>query len=120
MVIEHLRDGVELNRVEQFQHEVVFQGSRYKVGSDLVSLQEGLGYDRNDPDFVRFLLVAQSGLSAADPAVWGTHTFVEPLDYSYDEEARGTRVLMMPTSGDTIVPVYTGVAMGRVTGLFGS
>ena len=44
---------------------------------------------------------------------------MEPLDYSYDEDARGTRVLMMPTAGDTIVPVYTGVAMGRVSGLFG-
>ena len=120
LVIEHVRDGIELSRVDQFQKEVIFQGSRFKEGTELVSLQEGLGYERNDPDFVRFLLIAQSGLSAADPGVWGAHTFMEPLDYSYDEDARGTRVLMMPTAGDTIVPVYTGVAMGRVSGLFGS
>ena len=71
-MIEHVRDGVELSRVEQFQQEVVFQGSRYKVGSDLVSLQEGLGYERNDPDWFDF--DRSIWIVCGRSRVWGAHT----------------------------------------------
>ena len=106
--------------VNTFEQELSFQGSVYPEGSTLVVLQEGLGYDRNTADFARFLAIAQSALSSADPGVWGAYTAVEQLDYSYDPYARGTNVLMMPTAGDNNVPASTGVAMGRVSGLFGS
>ena len=54
------------------QQEVVFQGTRYSEGSTLVVLQEGLGYERNTPDFAQFMGFAQSALSVADPGVWGS------------------------------------------------
>ncbi len=100
-----------------------FQGSRYSMGSPLVALQEGYGHRRNNPALRRLLGLAQHGISQADPAIWGAHTFVEPLNTDYDPFGRrggDTHVLLMPTAGDVQVPINTGVAMARVTGLFGS
>jgi len=120
LAVHVYRDGELISSVNTFQQEVEFQGTRYLSNSPLVALQEGLGYDRNTPEFAQFLAFAQSALAPADPGVWGAHSFLDPLDMSYDPNARGTHVLMMPTAGDVNVPVNTGIAMGRVSGHFGS
>lgn len=114
--------GEELGRVEQFQDEVVFQNTVYAAGSTLVALQEGFGYRRNTPEMRRFVGFAQMAIGAADPAVWGAHTRLEPLDVRYDPYTEGgrTRVLHMPTAGDSQVPVSTGVAAARAAGVLGS
>jgi len=109
--------------VDTWLQDTTFQGTTYPSGAPLVALQEGFGFPRNGPKLRRFLNLAQHGLSPADPGVWGAHTFLEPLDTQYDPNQRNggdTHVLMMPTAGDTNVPVNTGIAMGRVSGLFGS
>ena len=115
-------DSDELRgKVNTFERKVSFQGTEYVVDSPLVALQQGFGYQRNHPDFRRFIGFAQHAISSADPAVWGAHSFIEPLDVSYDPFRQGgnTRVLMMPTTGDANVPVSTGIAMGRVSGFLG-
>ena len=108
--------------VDTFLDEVEFQGTRYPAGTPLVAIQEGLGLERNTPEFRRFLGFAQSALGPADPAIWGTRIFMEPADASYDPNWTPgmTHVLQMPTAGDKQVPVNTGIAMGRTSGLFGS
>ena len=110
--------------VDTWLQDSTFQGTIYPADAPLVALQEGFGFHRNAPKLRRFLNLAQHGLSPADPGMWGAHTFLEPLNTDYlPEDGRhggNTRVLMMPTAGDTNVPVNTGVAMGRVSGLFGS
>lgn len=113
---DELRGGVST-----FDRQTEFQGTVYPQGSPLVALMDGFGYQRNHPGFRRFVGFAQHAISSADPAVWGAHTFLDPLDVSYDPFTRGgnTRVLMMPTTGDANVPVDTGIAMGRVSGLLG-
>ena len=118
--IEIKRGDTQLSLLNTFGQDVDFQGVIYPQDSPLIILQEGLGYKRNTSDFARFLAFAQSALSPADPGVWGAHTFLEPINYDYDPNARGTHVMMMPTAGDKNVPVNTGVAMGRVSGLLGS
>lgn len=108
---------------DRFGQDVSFQGSVYEEDAPLVVLQEGYGHQRNNPRLRRFLHLAQHGVSPADPAVWGAHTYLEPLDTAYDPFGRNggdTRVLILPTLGDIQVPTNTGVAMGRVTGIFGS
>ena len=110
-------------RIDTFGLPVSFQGTAYPVGAPLVALQEGFGFRRNGPRLRRFMGLAQSGLSSADPAVWGAHTYLEPLNTDYDPFGRrggDTHVLMMPTAGDSNVPVNTGITMGRTAGLFGS
>ena len=112
--------------VNTFDRDLLFQGSRYRENTSLVALQEGLGYQRNTPDFRRFLGIAQHALDPADPAIWAAKVAVDPIDASYDpnwtEEWKGghTRVLYMPTLGDPQVPINTGIAEARVGGLFGS
>jgi hypothetical protein len=109
-------------RVDTFELETTYQGSRYPAGAPLAALYNGYGYDRNTPDFRRLLAFAQAALGPGDPAEWGSHTYLQPLDVSYDPFTVGgnTHVLLMPTAGDANVPVNTGVHMGRVSGLFGS
>ena len=108
--------------VDQFEQEVVFQGTVYPPESTLVALQEGLGKQRNSPDLRRFMGIAQTALSWADPGEWSAHAFLEPLDVDYDPNVSGgnTRVLMMPTVGDSQVPTHTGIAMARTAGVLGS
>lgn len=109
--------------VRTFELATTFQGSRYAAGAPLVALQRGYGFGRQTPDFRRLLGFAQAALGPGDPAIWGAASFMEPLDVSaYDPYARGgdTHVLMMPTAGDNNVPVHTGIAMARVSGLLGS
>ena len=120
----YVGDSDELRgAVSTFQEEVEFQGTVYSAGSPLVALQEGFGYQRNHPDFRRFVGFAQHAISSADPAIWGAHSLLDPIDVSaYDPNRAGgeTHTLMMPTTGDANVPVDTGIAMGRVSGLLGS
>lgn len=109
--------------VDTFQQEVTFQGTIYPEGAPLVALQEGLGLDRNDPEYRRFLGLAQHALGPADPSVWSAHYFLEPLDVSYDPHLGGQsrmHVLVMPTLGDMNVPVNTGITNARTAGIFGS
>jgi len=93
--------------IDTFHLAVEFQGTLYPEGTDLIALQPGWGYQRNSPDLRRFLGFAQHALSSADPAVWLA-------------ESSPPRRLIMPTAGDSQVPVSSGVAMGRIAGVFGS
>ncbi len=110
--------------VNTFGEDVTFQGTRYPEGAPLVALQPGLGYRRNTPDYRRFLSIAQHAIATADPAVWAAHYREHPLDVSdYDPHwypERQTRVLVMPTAGDMVVPVSTGIAQARAAGFLGS
>ena len=114
--------GETISRIDAFQEEVEFQGTIYPEGTTLVAIQEGLGLKRNTPKLRRFFGFAQSALGPADPAVWSARVTMEPGDYSYDPNWTPgmTHVLQMPTAGDKQVPVNTGIAMGRISGLFGS
>ena len=119
----HVGDTDEVRAiVNAFEQEVIFQGTVYPADTTLVALQEGLGKKRNSPDLRRFMGIAQNALSWADPGVWSAHAFLEPLDVDYDPNVSGgnTRVLMMPTAGDSQVPTQTGVAMARTAGVLGS
>lgn len=106
-----------------WQREVVFQGTRYPVGSPWVSLLSGYGYTRNSPDVRRILSVAQHAISPGDPGVWSQHAVLYPHDVStYDpfDDGVPTRLLMMPTIGDATVPVNTGITLARASGMLGS
>ncbi len=110
-------------RFDTFGRDVSFLGTVYPKDAPLVVLQQGFGFTRNNPRLRRFFGLAQSGLGPADPAIWGARAFMEPINTDYDPFGRrggDTHVLMMPTAGDTQVPVNTGVAMARVSGLLGS
>ena len=114
--------GALRDTVSTFERDAEFQGAIYPAGAPLVALQEGLGFQRNTPDFRRFVALAQTAIGPADPGVWGAHYYLYPKDTPYDSvnPVRRTRVLVMPTLGDNNVPVATGVSQGRASGLLGS
>jgi hypothetical protein len=114
--------GVRRALVETFESDWSFQGTLYKAGSPLVAIQRGLGLRRNTPEYRRFLSIAQTVIAGGDPATWAARYHEEPLDTSYDpnHRPRRTRTLVMPTAGDFVVPVNTGVALGRAAGFLGS
>jgi hypothetical protein len=108
--------------VERFIADTTFQGTTYPAGLPLVALQEGLGNERNTPDYRRFFGFAQFAIAPGDPAVWAERYFLNPADSSYDPNyvPNRTHTLVMPTAGDNQVPVSTGVAMARSAGILGS
>ncbi len=107
--------------VDRFGRDVTFQGTTYPRAFPLVALQEGLGQERNTPDYRRFFGFAQFAVTPGDPAVWAERYFLNPADSSYDGLERGSpRVLVVPTAGDNNVPVNTGIANARTAGVLGS
>jgi hypothetical protein len=108
--------------IDSFANDVVYLNLRYAAGQPLVALMSGFGYGRNTPDFRRFVGIASTAVSPADPAAWSAYYHLAPPTFDYPSYQRpgGPRVLLMPTAGDQVVPVNTGVAHGRVAGHFGS
>jgi hypothetical protein len=107
--------------VDRFEKEVAFQGVIFPIGTQLTALQEGFALPRNSPKLRRFLALAQTAIGPGDPAIWSSHIFLTPSTQP-DELIQGgnTHVLQMPTAGDSQVPVNTGIAAARISGLFGS
>ena len=114
--------GAVKHTVDTFLESVDFQGVVHPAGQPLVALQRGLGLDRATPEIRRFTAIAQHAVNPADPAAWAPYIRETPLDTSDDPMARpgGARALLMPTAGDMVVPVNTGIAHARVAGLLGS
>jgi hypothetical protein len=112
----------EIQVLNRFEKDTSFQGVIYPQGAPLVALQEGFGLRRNSPKFRRFLSLAQTAIGPGDPAIWSQHIFLSPIQEYQNQPNQGgnTRVLQMPTAGDNQVPVNTGIAAARISGLFGS
>ncbi len=107
--------------INRFQKEVSFQGLIFPANAPLTALQEGFGLQRNSPSFRRFMALAQTAIGPGDPAIWSQHIFLDPIAQANQVYQGGhTHVLQMPTAGDSQVPVNTGIAAARISGLFGS
>lgn len=105
-------------RITTFNVDVRFQGAIYKAGTPLFALAEGLGLQRQHPDFRRFTGFAGMILEPADPIAYAPHYHMEPITYSYERDIQpGANVLVIPTLGDMNVPVDTGIAIARAAGI---
>ena len=114
-------DASPVETLSSFMWSAIFQGSIYPAGAPLIALQEGLGLDRNSPEYRRFLGLAQSAIGPGDPAIWSEKISISPIKVDYDVYQGGhTHVLQMPTIGDTQVPTSTGVSAARISGVMGS
>jgi hypothetical protein len=102
----------------QFGADVAYQGCTYPAGAPLVALTEGWGFQRDTPDFRRFINLAQAAVEAADPINYAPHYFRDPLPSAdYDTAEPGSNVVVIATAGDTLVPVATEIAMARAAGI---
>ncbi|MEE8408366.1 MAG: hypothetical protein V3T05_02055, partial [Myxococcota bacterium] len=92
-----------------------FQGQGYVRGEPLTAIQEGLGFRRNTPNLRRLIGLAQMVLEPGDPVNYGVK-YADPLDVR-PEGATPTNVLFVVTMGDMTVPISTGIALARATGI---
>ena len=93
-----------------------FEGHDYRLGDRLVSMASGHGIQRQTPRFRRFMSVVAMALEPGDPVSYARHFFLEPLNIQPEGPAT-TNAIVMPTVGDSNVPVATGVANARAMGL---
>ena len=101
----------EIAFIDTFETEVLHEGVTMRAGSPLVAGSSGLGHTRGSPDLRRLISVSSAALEPGDPISYAPH-FNDPL--LSDEP---TNVLLMPTPGDMIVCINTGIALARAAGL---
>jgi hypothetical protein len=108
--------GALVAEIGTFEADVVHEGVTMAAGSPLIALSYGSGYIRAQPDLRRVASVFSAVLEPGDPIAYAPHYVAEPF------EALGgvlQNVLVMPTPGDTIVNVGTGIAIARAAGWIG-
>ncbi len=92
-------------------------GVDVKKGEPLTALGEGLGLRRNTPGLRRMMSIAQAALDPGDPVNYARlYSTPEPVR---PEGARPVNVAFYVTMGDNIVPVSSGIAVGRASGIIG-
>ncbi|NUN15694.1 MAG: hypothetical protein HUU55_18875 [Myxococcales bacterium] len=114
-------DGVTGNlkdTIDHFETDVEFQGAIHPKGSPLIALGRGFGFQRNTPEFRRFMGLASMILQSADPMGYAPRYFKNPISVvDYDPDVKpGVNVLVIPTVGDMNVPVNTGIHMAVAAG----
>ncbi len=107
-------EGELVATVDSLQDEALFQGVVYPAGSPLVALAEGLGHIRGSPDLRRIGFVFSAILEPGDPIAYGPLLADRPAP---ELNGQPRNVLFMPTPGDSIVSINTGIALARSAGL---
>lgn len=106
-------EGVE-TVLDTFSVEVNHEAVTMEAGSPLVAASHGSGLTRQTPRLRRLVQILAMAAEAGDPIAYSRRWFTEPF------EALGgapRNVLMMPTVGDDVVPIATGIALARAAGL---
>jgi hypothetical protein len=106
--------GGVIRTITTWERDVTHEGVTMRGGSPLVAASEGLGRKRGSPQLRRLVDVLRMVLEPADPASYAGAYHREP----FEEVGRPTNVLLMPTPGDTVVNVATGIALARIAGMY--
>jgi hypothetical protein len=103
-------DGALVTTFDTWPEDTTFQGVTYAAGTPLVALAEGLGHTRGSPELRRVAFVFGAILEGGDPIGYARYLTEMPFN--------GTprNILVMPTPGDSIVSINTGVALARGAG----
>ncbi len=107
-------DGAPVATIDTFETDVVHEGVTYPAGSPLVAANSGSGHTRQTPRLRRLIQVMSMIGESGDPIAYAPRWVHEPLAHG----GGPANVLMMPTVGDTVVPIATGVALARSARLF--
>ena len=103
-------------KITKIDRDVVYQTKEWSEGGWLVAPTEGWGLKRQTPELRRFMTIASMVLEPGDPVAYARHYFLEPL-HILQEGPRAHNILIIPSIGDTAVPVATGIHQARVAGL---
>jgi hypothetical protein len=103
-------DGTRVATLDTWEADTLFEGVTYPAGTPLVAAAEGNGYIRGTPSLRRVAFVFGSILEAGDPIGYARNLTEAPFD------GKPRNMLLMPTPGDTIVSINTGIALARAAG----
>ncbi len=106
-------DGQVVHEFDTWEEQVTFQGVNYPAGSTLVAAAEGLGHIRSTPEVRRIGFVFSAILEPGDPIAYARGFTEEPLPGTNGEPRN---IVIIPTPGDSIVSVNTGIALARAAG----
>ncbi|HEY1956569.1 MAG TPA: hypothetical protein VGH28_13185 [Polyangiaceae bacterium] len=93
-----------------------FMDRFFPVGSQLVAIQDGLGFKRNGVDARRFWFLAQIGVDPADPINFAPYYMMRTLPDPDGNPVKPRALLSTATVGDGFVNIETGIAFGRAAG----
>ena len=109
--------AVVKTRVDRFEYDVTHQGDTTTAGTTLMSLHEGLGLRRANPELRRFQGLGQLIVDPGDMAVAAQHMLDSPLTYPGANETTGSHMFQITAVGDMNVPVSGGLTVGRAAGI---
>jgi len=92
----------------------VFDGNKSLAKQAFKTPHEGLGRQRNTPEFRRFVQLAANVLEGADAITVADRVMRDPLPGHAP-----TSMLMLLAVGDQTVPFNSGISLARAIGLFG-
>ena len=105
--------GAPIASFDTFAEEVEFEAVTYEAGSPLVAASFGSGLTRQTPRIRRLIQVLAMAAEAGDPIAYAGHWFDEPFEQLGSVPRN---VMLMPTVGDDVVPIATGIALARAAG----
>ena len=105
-------DGTEVQVIDTFEVAVQHEGVTYPAGSPLVAGNAGFGHIRGTAAARRVAMTFASILEPGDPVAYGPYYMTGHPGLNGEP----VNMLVVPTPGDTIVPVATGIALARVAG----
>ena len=106
--------GGVIRTITTWEQDVTHEGVTMRAGSPLIAASEGLGRLRGSPQLRRLVDVLRMVLEPGDPACYAPAYHREP----FEEVGRPTNVFVMPTPGDTVVNVATGITLARIAGMY--
>jgi hypothetical protein len=93
-----------------------FRQTFYPVGSTLVAPQEGLGLQRQTPDFRQIVSLSQAALDPADPVNYARYYMLRSLRALDGTPSAPRPLLVATTAGDDEVTTASGLAFARAAG----
>jgi len=103
--------AVPSDRWDQLAVEIVVGGEVVQKAL-VMSPFQGLALHRNTPEFRRFVAITQHALDRCDPIAFARDLFREPHGHAKN-------VLFENVIGDRTVPISSGLALARATGVLG-
>lgn len=103
-------------KITRNDREVEYQAKTWSDTAHVVAPTEGWGMIRQTPEVRRFMAIGAIVTEPGDAVSYARHYFLEPLPI-LKEGPRAHNILLIPTIGDTAVPVATGIHNARVAGL---
>jgi hypothetical protein len=106
--------GVEVASFDSWAGDVVHEGVTMRAGQALVAGSHGTGHIRGTPQVRRLAMLLASVLEPGDAISYAPHWYKEPFE---ELGGKAVNVLAVPTPGDMIVCINTGIALSRAAGI---